>query len=172
MSTTSVTDKPHSKRRKGFIAAGVVALLLGGGGVAAASTHKSVDVDIDGEVVSVGTFSSSVAGALDAAGFEPATHDQVSPEPDAALENGATVTVRTAHQVEFDEDGDTVELWTIGRTAGDALADVSDRGRDVSFQVSRSSDGRPELDLPLVAEGEVIFQVDGEEITETFSEEV
>src|SRR5690625_1235951 len=104
LSTTSVTDKPHSKRRKGFIAAGVVALLLGGGGVAAASTHKSVDVDIDGEVVSVGTFSSSVAGALDAAGFEPATHDQVSPEPDAALENGATVTVRTAHQVEFDED--------------------------------------------------------------------
>ncbi len=134
-----------------------------------ASAHKSVEIDIDGEIQSIGTFASSVSDALENVGFEPAPHDVVTPHPVDKLEDGANIVVRTAHQVEFDEEGETVELWTIGRTAGDALADLSDRGRSLEFQVSRSSNGRPELALPLVSDGDVIFKVDGEENTKTFT---
>lgn len=158
------------KRRKLIIGiAASLAILLGGGGVAVASAHKAVEVDIDGEIHSVGTFAGSVAGALEAVEFEPAAHDEVVPAPAASLEDGATVVVRTAHQVEFDEEGEAVELWTIGRTAGTALADVADRGRELEFQVSRSNDGRPELVLPLVTDGEAVFKVDGETLRETFT---
>lgn len=162
------TQTTRTKRRSVGIAAGL-ALLLAGGGVAVASAHKSVEVDIDGEIHAIGTFSTSVSGALEAVGFEPSPHDQVVPHPVEKLEDGSSIVVRTAHRVEFDADGETVELWTIGRTAGDALADVAGRGDDFGFQVSRASDGRPELELPLVTDGEVVFEVDGEEITHAFT---
>lgn len=155
------------KTRNIFLATGL-AVVLGVGGVAVASAHKTVDIDIDGETQSVSTFAGSVEGALDAAGFEPATHDEVVPHPVDDLIDGDTITVRTAHQVEFDKDGETVELWTVGRTAGDALFDVAGRG-DIELAVSRSNDGRPELNLPLVEDGAAKFEVDGEEIEETFS---
>lgn len=170
--TTDTVETAHKpKRRKLFIgAAAGLALLLAGGGVAVASAHKSVEIDIDGEIQSIGTFAGSVSGALETLGFEPARYDKVNPRPVDKLEDGANIVVRTAHRVEFDkEDGATVELWTIGRTAGDALADVAERSRDLEFQVSRASDGRPELALPLVTDGDVIFKVDGEEITESFT---
>lgn len=170
MTTNSVETTEKPKRRKLLIGIlGSLALLLAGGGVAVAAAHKSVEVDLDGEIHSIGTFASSVSGALEEVGFEPAPHDHVAPHPVDKLEDGATIVIRTAHQVEFDADGESVELWTIGRTAGDALVDVADRGRDVEFQVSRSSNGRPELALPLVTDGEVVFKVDGEEITKEFS---
>lgn len=168
MNSVETTTKP--KRRR-LLAGGAsaLALLLAGGGLAVASAHKSVEIDIDGQIHSLGTFAGSVSGALEAVGFEPAPHDQVVPHPVDKLQDGANIVVRTAHQVEFDDDGETVELWTIGRTAGDALADVAGRGRDLEFQVSRSSDGRPELVLPLVTDGDATFLVDEEEITETFA---
>src|SRR5690625_2641714 len=170
LTTNSVETTEKPKRRKLLIGIlGSLALLLAGGGVAVAAAHKSVEVDLDGEIHSIGTFAGSVSGALEEVGFEPAPHDHVAPHPVDKLEDGATIVIRTAHQVEFDADGESVELWTIGRTAGDALVDVADRGRDVEFQVSRSSDGRPELALPLVTDGDVVFKVDGEEITEEFS---
>lgn len=170
MTTNSVETTEKPKRRKLlFGILGAFALLLAGGGVAVAAAHKSVEVDLDGEIHSIGTFAGSVSGALEEVGFEPSPHDHVAPHPVDKLEDGATIVIRSAHQVEFDADGESVELWTIGRTAGDALVDVADRGRDVEFQVSRSSDGRPELALPLVTDGDVVFKVDGEEITEEFS---
>lgn len=169
MTTNSVETNPAPKRRKFFVAIAALALLLTGGGVAVASAHKSVEIDIDGETHSVGTFASSVSGALEAVGFEPGPHDQVVPHPVDKLVDGANVVVRTAHQVEFDADGEPVELWTIGRTAGTALADVAGRGRDVGFQVSRSSNGRPELALPLVTDGDVVFEVDGETVTKSYT---
>lgn len=162
------TQTTRTKRRGVGIAAGL-ALLLAGGGVAVASAHKSVEVDIDGEIHAIGTFSSNVSGALEAVGFEPSPHDQVEPHPVDKLQDGSSIVVRTAHQVQFDTDGEVVELWTVGRTAGDALADVAGRGDDLGFQVSRSSDGRPELALPLVTDGDVMFEVDGEETTHTFT---
>lgn len=159
---------PKTKRRLIIGVAAFLAVLLGGGGAAVAAAHKSVEIDIDGKVHELGTFAGSVSGALDAVGFTPAPHDQVSPHPVDKLVDGANIVVRTAHQVEFDTDGEPVELWTTGRTAGDALADITARGHEVEFQVSRSSSGRPELALPLVTDGEVIFKVDGESRTETY----
>lgn len=169
LSTDSV-DTPKKPRRKlvAGLAAGLT-VLLAAGGFAIASAHKNIEIDIDGEVQSLGTFAGSVEAALDAVGFEPAPHDEVTPHTVSPLEDGSTIVVRTAHQVEFDSEGEPIELWTIGRTAGDALADVADRGRELGFSASRSSDGRPELELPLVEDGEAIFKVDGEELTETFT---
>lgn len=168
MSTNSTTSSPRRRRFTFGIAAGL-ALVLAGGGLAVASAHKSVDIDIDGTVQTIGTFAGSVEGALEAAGFEPAPHDEIVPDPLADLSDGDTITVRTAHQVEFHTDGEAVELWTTGRTAGDALADVASPARDFRMAASRSSDGRPEIALPLVTDGDVIFKVDGEEIRKAFT---
>src|SRR5699024_10846688 len=131
----------------------------------AASAHKRVLVEVDGETQNVSTFAGSVAGALEEAGVTPGGHDLVVPGPQEALTDGAEIVVRTAEQVIFVVDGEETVLWTIGRTAGEALGDVADSGRAIAMATSRSGEGRRDLDLPLVTDGDVTFAVDSEERT-------
>ncbi|WP_227992861.1 resuscitation-promoting factor [Pseudactinotalea sp. HY160] len=157
---------PAPRRRLAIaLLAGGLTLLLAVGGITAASAHKRVSVDLDGTIQSVGTFAGSVAGALEVAGISPGDHDLVVPGPGESLEDGAEIVVRTAEQVSFVVDGEPTELWTIGRTAAEALSDVASSGRTVTMATSRSGDGRPDLDLPLVTDDDVDFAVDGEERT-------
>lgn len=162
----ATATKPR-RRRPVAILAGALTVLLAVAGVTAAAAHKRVSVDVDGEIQNVSTFAGSVEGALDEAGVTPGDHDLVVPSPDESLSDGTEIVVRTAEQVSFVVDGEPTELWTIGRTAEEALADVSSSGRDIAMATSRSSDGRPDLDLPLVTDGDVTFVVDSDEKTVT-----
>lgn len=135
------------------------------GGVVVATQHRSVALDVDGEVHEVSTFARDIDALLEAEGVELAEHDLVVPGPGEALSDGAEVVVRTAHEVEFVVDGEYRTMWTTALTATEALQTLATGGRSVSLTASRSSDGRPALDLPLLTGGPVTIAADGEERT-------
>lgn len=154
------TPPRFRRRTRLLVGAAAAALVLGGAGAAVASAHKSVEVQVDGETRTVSTFAGSVAGLLEQEGLEVGEHDLLVPGPDEPLTSSTDVVLRTAQQVSMVVDGQQVEVWTVGDTVGDALADLG-RG-DVTLVASRDSD-RAALDLPVVADGPVDVAADGEQ---------
>lgn len=159
------TTAPARRKRGKLVAVGIAALLvLGGAGTAVATAHKTVDVDVDGETISVSTFAGSVAGVLEDQGITLGEHDLVVPGIDEPLTDGSEVVVRYAEQIQVTLDGAPVNLWTVGDTTAQALSDLTASGRTATMTASRS-EGRLALDLPLVADGPVTFEVDGDSRT-------
>lgn len=157
-------EGPSPARRRGLRlgAVGVAALLLVGGSVVAANAHKTVTIDIDGEVTEVSTFAGSVAGLLEDEGVELGSRDVVAPETTAALREGDDVVIRRAKAVTVVTDGSETTVWTTALHADEALQSLAARGEDVRLVASRSGGGgRSELSLPLSA-GRVDVRVDGE----------
>ncbi|WP_277050125.1 resuscitation-promoting factor [Ruania albidiflava] len=153
----------RGRRRVLLGAAAATVLVLAGSGVAVAAAHKTVDIDLDGETYTFSTFAGSVDGLLDEAGIEIGPHDAVVPGADEALSDGADVVVRTGDQITITTDGEQQLVWTTALTAEEALTQLISSGRDASLEASRSSDGRTELDLPLITDGAVTIVVDDEE---------
>jgi resuscitation-promoting factor RpfB len=156
-------DTPTGGRRKrrlvlpAAIAAG--ALVIGGGTAAYAQAHKTVTVDVDGVTHQVSTFAGSVDNLLSQEGITLGARDAVSPS--GALSDGAVVTVRSAHQIWVDQDGEQRQVWTTALTADEALDLLAARDPDVQLVASRSSGGRPQLALDLSIDGPARVIVDG-----------
>ncbi len=141
---------------------GAVAVVLVTGSIAVARAHKTVTLDVDGEVVQVGTFAGSVEGLLEDRGVEIGSRDVVAPDPGAALASGDEVVVRHARALTVLTDGAETTVWTTALTADEALESLSARGEDVRLVPSRSTGGtRPSLAVELRADGPVEVVVDG-----------
>ena len=142
------------------LAATVGLVVLGGGGTAYASAHKSVTLDVDGNVQKVSTFAGSVQGLLAARHVTVGDRDLVSAS--GALGDGQQVVVRHAREITVAQDGTQKTVWTTALTADEALADLSSRGAVISLVASRSQEGgRPELPLDLTLHGPADVVVDG-----------
>src|SRR5665648_269874 len=122
--------------------------------------HKTVTLDVDGEVSQVSTFAGSIAGLLDEQGVETGERDIVAPGSDAALRGGDDVVVRHAHPVTVLVDGEGTTVWTTALNADEALTAFASRGDDVSLVASRSGGNRADLSFRLAA-GPVDVVVDG-----------
>jgi uncharacterized protein YabE (DUF348 family) len=144
------------------VTAGAVALVLTGGGVAVAQAHKTVTLDVDGEVATISTFDGSVEGLLADRGVVVGARDAVSPT--GALTEGAQVVVRHAHQVTVSRGGAQQTVWTTALTAAEALADLTVRDSAVTLVASRSGD-RAQMPLDLTAGGPAQIVVDGQTLT-------
>jgi uncharacterized protein YabE (DUF348 family) len=116
------------------------------------AAHKSVRLDVDGEVTHVTTFAGSVEGLLRAHDVEVGEHDAVTPAPEARLRDGADVVVRFGRELTFEADGAEATGWVAALDADDALRKLAGRGSEVRLVASRSGD-RLELPLPLRADG-------------------
>ncbi|MFV0254203.1 MAG: ubiquitin-like domain-containing protein [Beutenbergiaceae bacterium] len=158
----------RSRRRMRWIAITAVAAMLLAGGIATAVAHKSVELDVDGQTSTAGTFAATVGEFLESQGVTLTEHDMVVPGLEEPLTEGADIVVRTAEQVNVNVDGEPVQLWTVGDTAAQALLDFAISDRDAAMVASRTG-GRPSLGLPLVADGPVTFVVDGQTSTLQFS---
>lgn len=147
-------DRPPRRRHRRALAAGVAvaALLAGGATGAVADAHKSVSLDIDGQVTQVDTFAGSVEGLLRAQGVRLGERDVVAPAPEARLRDGADVVVRFGRQVTLDADGERTKVWVAALDADEALARLSARGDDVRLVASRSGE-RLAFPLRLAADG-------------------
>ncbi|MCQ4118273.1 resuscitation-promoting factor [Rhodococcus tibetensis] len=118
----------------------VVALLLAtliAGGVMAVIRHKNVTLDVDGEMISLSTMSTSVDAALSDAGYSLDERDVVAPERDATLSDGDTVVLRRAREVSLTVDGQPKTVWTTALTVEDALKQL-EIAEDVHVSASRS----------------------------------
>lgn len=144
---------------------GVIAALVGVlavGSLAVAQAHKTVTLDVDGEVVQVDTFAGSVEGVLADEGVELRSRDVVAPDLGAPLSDGDEIVVRHARALRVVADGEETTVWTTALTVDEALVALSARGEDVRLVPSRSTGGtRPDLDLRLRADGPVEVVVDG-----------
>ncbi|MGC0274492.1 transglycosylase family protein [Pseudactinotalea sp. Z1739] len=152
------------RRRRRLVAAGVLVVALGAAGGLTAAAHKTVELDVDGQIHEVSTFSRDIEALLVAEGIEPAERDLVVPAPQERLRDGTQVVVRSAQQIEFQVEGEFETLWTTALTADEALEHLAASGREVAMTASRSS-GRAELAMPLTQGGPVQIHIDGEERT-------
>ncbi|AGF71909.1 resuscitation-promoting factor [Corynebacterium halotolerans] len=99
---------------------GVLGTLLVGG-VVAVGAQKDVIVDVNGEQLTLSTFSGDVEGALRAAGVEIGDQDLVYPAPSESLADDETITVRTAKPVAVVIDGEETDLTSTALTVEDLL---------------------------------------------------
>lgn len=155
--------RPTPRRRAlGIAALSTTLVLLAGGSLAVASAHKTVTLDVDGQLVEVSTFVGSVGGILEAEGVELGERDIVAPDSAAALRDGDEVVVRHAKQLTVLADGEESTVWTTALSADEALAGLATRGDDVRLVASRSlSTGRADLTVQLDLDGPVDVVVDG-----------
>ncbi|MBY6414759.1 transglycosylase family protein [Rhodococcus sp. BP-252] len=118
-----------------LVVAALLATLIVGGAVAVAR-HKTVTIDVDGELISLSTMTSDVNGALEAAGYAPGDKDLVAPAGDTELSDGETVVLRRARELNVTVDGQEEQIWTTALTVDEALSQM-DLAEDVHVSASR-----------------------------------
>ena len=94
-----------------------------------AAGASTVGLDVDGSPREVSSVARTVGDALSAAGVEVGPEDSVTPGVDTALSEVGDdgIVVRTMKDVVIDDEGEEVEVSTLGLTVGEALED-SDLG--------------------------------------------
>lgn len=150
-----------TRRRTWPIIAGGLALVLVGGGTAVyANAHKTITLDVDGNVQEVSTFAGSVDSLLSERGIEIGEGDVVAPSQNAELSDDADVVVRYAREITLQQDGVPTTITTTAVDADEVLAAYAGRAEEVSLVASRS-EGRADLGLRLSLDGPVTLKVDG-----------
>jgi resuscitation-promoting factor RpfB len=153
-SATSPTGRTTSKRPRRAWLLTIVALVLLGGAVAVLlETLSSVEVQVDGEVLTSRTFAPDVATALDRLGVEVGDADQVVPAPDTPVEDGLRVVVTRAKVVDIDLDGHpTLTVVAVADTVADVLREAG-----LDHLLVREARIDPAPDAPIADGGRIVI---------------
>lgn len=108
-----------------IVAGGVIASLAVGG-VTAQQLKKDITVDLNGEHISLATFSRDVDGVLRQAGVNVGEKDLVYPAPSETVADNDTVTVRTSKQVSVVIDGVKKDVTTNAITVEELFSQLND----------------------------------------------
>ena len=148
--------------------AAALATVLVGGGAVVAHEHTTVTLDVDGRDRQVSAFGRGVDDVLASADVAPGGRDAVSPPVGATVDDGDTVTVRTAKEVTLTVDGERQQRWTTALTVGDALDALRVRADGARLSASRSTPlGRGGLDLTVDTPKAVQVVADGKTLPST-----
>ncbi len=149
MSSIARLNSTRSLALYSVVAALLLTLIVGG--ATAVARHKTVTIDVDGEMITLSTMTSDVNGALRAAGYQAGEKDLVAPSGDSSLADGETVVLRRARELSVTVDGQPRRIWTTALTVDEALTQM-DLAEDVHVSASRG-DRLPlegtELDIAL-----------------------
>jgi uncharacterized protein YabE (DUF348 family) len=104
-----------------------------------AATHKTVTLNVNGQVSEVTTFGGSVKSVLASQGIEVTERDLVIPGVDSGVPKGGQIVVRTARPMALTIDGESKTIWTTAPTVEEALADRGVRADQASLSVARSA---------------------------------
>src|SRR5829696_823910 len=116
----------------------VVLLGLVAGGMAWMSMDKSVRLTVDGELRSISTYASTVAGVLDDAGLTVGQHDTLAPDRDAPISDGAEIVLRRGRLLTLTVDGRQRQVWVTATTVQEALEQVGFRQNGLFVSATRS----------------------------------
>ncbi|WP_166852918.1 ubiquitin-like domain-containing protein, partial [Isoptericola sp. BMS4] len=158
--TTDGSARSHRRRWPLVAGAAAAALAVTGAGMAYGEVHKTVTLDVDGNVQTVSTTASSVDDLLEAQGVVLDDRDLVAPGGDAALTEGSDVVVRTGKEITVAVDGEQSDTWVTALDTDEALDGLAARGDDVAIVASRSGD-RATLPLGVDTDGPVAVVHDG-----------
>jgi resuscitation-promoting factor RpfB len=114
----------------------VLALVVGAT-TAFSALHKTVTVEVDGQVSTVSAFGRTVEDVLAAHGVRPGAQDLVVPALDALVTDDDEIVVRLGRSVVVEVDGEERTVWTTALTVGDVVAELGLRG-DLRTSSSRS----------------------------------
>lgn len=156
--------------RAAVVSAGVAALLVVSGAVATAtSLYREVELNVDGQVTTVGGFGATVADVLSANGIELGARDLVYPTTDSVVADGSTVTVQYAKPVTVTLDGSPVTFFTTATDLDTALDEVALDGiAESRLSLSRSTSlTRAGIELTATTPKEVRLVVGGKSQTVT-----
>lgn len=119
-----------------YLVVAALLLTLIVGGATAVARHKTVTIDVDGEMITLSTMTSDVDGALEAAGYEASDKDLVAPSGEEPLSDGETVVYRRARELNVTVDGQPQQIWTTALTVDEALQQMN-LAEDVHVSASR-----------------------------------
>jgi len=131
-------DGTGRRRLQRLAAQGVVVASLVVATGAFATMHKSVTLDVDGELHDVSAYGRTVAEVLDYQGVAVGTDDLVEPALDDRARDGSTIVVRTSQDVMIEIDGELQTVSTTARTVGELLAHLGPRAEGAVTEVSRT----------------------------------
>ena len=109
------------------------------GTTAFATLHKTVTLDVDGQISTVSAFGRTVGDVLAAEGVEVGERDLVVPAVGSGAAEGAEIVVRHAREMVVEVDGQERTVWTTALTVDELVAEMGMRGQ-VRASASRSSD--------------------------------
>ncbi|MCB7137003.1 ubiquitin-like domain-containing protein [Cellulosimicrobium marinum] len=132
-------DGTTRRRVQRLVAQGVVVVGLVGVTGAFATLHKSVTLDVDGELYDVSAYGRTVAEVLDYQDVAVAPDDLVEPALDRSARDGGTIVVRTSQDVTVEIDGRLQTISTTARTVGELLTYLGPRAENAVTNVSRSA---------------------------------
>lgn len=121
------------------LAQALVLSLVVAGTAAFASLHKTVTLDVDGEVRTVSAFGRTVGDVLEAHDVAVGPRDLVSPAVDDVVATQQTVVVRHGREVVVVVDGEERTVWTTALTVAEMVAELGLRDQAVRTSASRSS---------------------------------
>ena len=124
----------------GAVLAGVVG---GTAAFASSANGKPVDLVVDGQSKHIQTTASTVAGAIDGAGYRIGSHDIVAPGADSKIQSGEKIVLNRGRLLHLIVDGQKKDVWTTAPTVADAMAQLGFPAADF---VSVSRDKRLPLD--------------------------
>lgn len=131
--------------RSPLLYAAIAALLLTliVGAAVAIGHRKQVTVVVDGVKASQATMGNDVRAVLKDAGYELSDRDEVSPGPGQTVDDGDTIDLDRARQLDLTIDGKSEQVWTTGATAAEAMQEL---GIDDESYVSVDPHERLDLD--------------------------
>ncbi|WP_082608536.1 MULTISPECIES: ubiquitin-like domain-containing protein [unclassified Oerskovia] len=148
--------------------AAILATVVGTTGVFALA-HKSVVLDVDGEVRTVSAYGSTVGDLLDFQDVAIKDSDLVEPAADERATDGGTIVVRTSREISLELDGKPQTFVTTARTVGELLTALGPRAEGAMTSASRSQSlGREQIRVSTLKT--VHVAVDGAIVTATTSE--
>ena len=147
----ATTRGPH----RALLLAVLALLLLGGGAAALLVASSSVEVQVDGEVLTTRTFATDVATVLDRMGVEVGDADRVEPATDAPVEDGLRIVVIRAKTVEVDLDGrPTLMVVAVVDTVADVLREAG-----LDDLLVREARIDPAPDAPVADGGRIVIEL-------------
>lgn len=137
---TPLDRSPLRLRDRGrLMAQALVLALVVGGTTAFAMLHKTVTLDVDGEVTTISVVGRTVADVLAAQGVPVGARDLVVPAVGEVVRDEQTVVVRHGREVEVVLDGEERTVWTTALTVEEVVAELGLRDEAVRTSASRSA---------------------------------
>lgn len=171
MRLASLANRPTGRwTGRGRVAAQAVVLALVVGGTSAFSVlHKTVTLDVDGEVSTVAAYGRTVEDVLAGHGVDIAEGDLVAPAPGSLVADDAEIVVRHAREVVVEVDGERSTIVTTALTVDEVLTDLGLRA-GVRASASRSAPlGRDVLRLSTPKQVTVVADGAATELSTTAS---
>ncbi|SDC88317.1 Uncharacterized conserved protein YabE, contains G5 and tandem DUF348 domains [Sanguibacter gelidistatuariae] len=158
----------HSPVRR--VVQGAVLVALVAATTAFTTMHKTITIEIDGDVRTVSAFGSTVGDVLAGHQVTISAEDVVFPSAASAVSDGDLIVVRTMKTVDLEIDGAPQSIQSTALTVGEVLDEIGPRTDGASVSASRSEAlGRAQLKISTVKN--VTIAIDGQQIAVVTTQE-